>query len=61
MTAAAGAEQRADLKFFAVIDHAVAKQPGYARVVLSDKDLEYLQYLAHICTAVVIETISTPS
>jgi hypothetical protein len=30
MTAAAGAEQRADLKFLAVIDHAVAERLGYA-------------------------------
>src|SRR5258708_4950547 len=30
MTAAAGAEQRADLKFFAVIDDAVAQRLGYA-------------------------------
>jgi hypothetical protein len=30
MTTAASAEQRADLKFFAVIDHAVAERLGYA-------------------------------
>jgi hypothetical protein len=30
MTAAASAEQRAELKFFAVIDHAIAKRLGYA-------------------------------